>query len=225
MNKKKWYQPTFQKILSLVLFFTILYVMMLPSVSTAFSGLGGYIGEKILGDGTNNVLTLGDGTHTNQILASAPTVSTSAVSNNAQNNSATFNGRLDNLNGMPRANVWFEWGYSPLFLINTTPNVTVTTTGVKSVAVTSLTAGVLVYYRIASTTDGTSRGAIVSFTAGGVKGASYSLLHNVLLLVLAATIVYVAAKKTNSIPIGIAAGIGGLLVFKIIESIVNTLIR
>jgi hypothetical protein len=199
-----------------------------PIVVSGFAGLGGYIGEKILGDGTNEALLLGDGVNTNQILGSAPVVTTSAVTNNnvvGASNTATLNGNLQSLNGMPTADVWFEWGYSPLFINNTTPNVTATIAGAQSVVLTGFISGLTVYYRIASTTEGATRGSLTTFTAGGSAGTSYKFLRDILLLVVACGILAYVLNKTGNIVYALAGVLAGIVGFKVIEAFVNYLFR
>jgi len=201
---------------------TALFVLN-PTIASPFVGLGGYIGEKMLGDGTNQALYLGDGTHTDQILGSAPAVSTSTATNIGAG-TATFNGLVSNLNSMPRADVWFEYGYSPLFIVHTTPTVTVNTTGAVSANVVGLTIGLRAYYRIVSSTDGTSRGSLVNFMSGGAQGQSYNLLRSVLLFIIAALIaVFIMSKTSGNWVLTIAGTVIGILAFKIVESIINTL--
>ena len=170
------------------------------SSSSAFVGFGGYVSEKLLGN-SNNVLYLGDEASELVVLGSCPTVSTGTATSTSIGGtiSATLRGNLSNLNGMPRADVWFVWGYSPSAMVYSTTLSTVTTTG-EQTATISPDVGDTVYYQFRSSTDGTSAGATRSFVAGGGHGASHWMI-NTLLPIIVAGVVLVSVFLLTSNPI------------------------
>jgi len=190
-----------------------------PAIVSAIAGFGGYISEKMLGDGTNEILNLGDGVNELGVLGTAPIVSTLPVSNQSAG-SATLNGNLVDLNGMPRASIWFEWGYSPSSLTNSTPATTVTSTGNQSADITGIT-GKMLYYRMAASTDGIGRGEILHFPAG--QGVSNWLMNTLLPIVIAAVILISVLVLTGNPIAALLASVIGLIAFYIIQAMVSML--
>ncbi len=214
------------RVVALLLFFLLaLWFILSPSLMSAFSGLGGYISEKSLGDGVGRTLHLGDGASQLMVLGSGPVVATLPVTNNMTvgTPTATFNGTLSSLNGMPRADVWFEWGYAPSALANTTPVVVTMATGAMSATVSGLSAGSTVYYRMAASTDGTSRGGVTDFLAGGGHGASYWLMRDMLPLLIA-LVIFVAVLSLSGNPlVALAGALIGLLAVYVVQAILGIL--
>ena len=209
-----------QRLLPVLLILLIMWVVVSPHLVSAFAGLGGYISEKMLGNGTNEALQLGDGTNPLVVLGTAPTVTTLEVSNQSSG-SAILNGRLDSFNsGMTRAEVWFEWGYSASSLTNSTPVLTVTTTGTKAATITGIT-GSTVYYRIAASTDGTTRGSITYFASG--KGVSNWLMNTLLPIVIAAVVLIGVFLLTGNPLVALVSAIVGLAAFYIILALVSSI--
>lgn len=130
------------------------WLLLNPAVVQAFSGFGGYISEKLLGDGTNGALYLGDGVNNLTVLGAIPTISTLSPIVDGKN--ATLRGSVDNMRGFPTSNVYFKWGYNPSSLTNTTPVQVATTTGIYTASIT--TDGPVegaIYYRFYAEADGT----------------------------------------------------------------------
>ena len=167
------------KMVSLLLVAMIIWSLTMPATVSAIAGFGEYISEKLLGNGTNEMLYLGDGTNELTVLGSGPAISTVGATSSSAGNivTMTMNGNLQSLNGMPRADVWFRWGYAPGAMVFTTSTVTVTSTGVQTASINP-NAGTAVYYQFASSTDGTTYGSVLSLpVVGGSWGQLLDAEH------------------------------------------------
>jgi len=213
-----------QKLAAVCLLLLLAWLFVSPTALSAFAGLGGYISEKMLGDGTNEALHLGDGTNQLSVLGSGPIVFTGTATSTSAGGivSATLHGNLASLNGMPKADVWFVWGYAPGVMTNTTAQVSVTTLGDKTATINPL-AGKTVYYRFVGGTDGTTSSGILSVLAGGAHGLSYWLMSTLLPLIIAAVILIMSFATTRNPIIALIAMIIGLVGFYIVLAIVSTL--
>lgn len=212
------------KITALLLLLLMVWVVISPSVVSAFAGLGGYISEKMLGDGTNEALYLGNGTNNLTVLGSGPVVTTVGATSSSVGNVVTMimTGNLQNLNGMPQADVWFLWGYAPNAMINTTGTVTVSATG-EQTASANPDAGKDVYYRFMSSTDGTSYGAIRKLsTVGGGHGVSYWMLNTLLPIVVASIILVSTLMLTGNPILALVSSVIGLAGFYIVLALVSS---
>jgi hypothetical protein len=201
-----------------------MWVVASPLMVSAMAGFGGYISEKLIGDGTNEVQYLGDGTNDLTVLGSGPVISTITATSSSAGNivTMTMTGNLQSLNGMPEANVWFRWGYAPGAMTSTTP-ATVTVTGEKTASINP-NAGATVYYQFVSSTDGTSYGAIRSLPAvGGGHGVSYWLLNTLLPIVVAAVILIGVLLLTGNPLVALVAAVVGLAAFYIILALVSAI--
>jgi hypothetical protein len=212
--------------ISLILLAVIAYMTLAPSSVFGYAGLGGYLSEKLLGAAGNaSSLYLGSGAAGPTILGSGPLISTSPVTDATLPEhgaaTATLRGNLANLNSMPSADVWFVWGYSAATMSNTTPIVTVTTTGEKTAAITGYDPGLTVYYSFRGYSEGltTLTGGTLSFIAGGGRGVSFWLLSNILTLVIAAIILIVAFR------VGISGNWTAALILVIIGILAIALVR
>lgn len=197
-----------------------------PNMLSAYSGLGNYISEKLLGDGVvpDASLYLGDSASGPAVIGSGPIVSTLSVNNatiTAGVSTATLRGNLTNLNGMPRADVWWVWGYSPTAMINTTFASTVTTAGDKTVAISGYKANIAVYYQFQSSTDGTSLGSVMSFQVGGGTGGG--LLNAMLPLIIAVSMFIFIIKMTGNPVAALIGAVVGLMAFIIIQQMLGIL--
>ncbi len=201
----------------------IVWLLFSPALVSAMAGFGGYISEKLLGNGTNEALYLGDGTNELTVLGSRPIVSTGEATSSSAGNIVTMimTGDLQDLNGMPRADVWFQWGYSPVMVFNTT-STTVVSTG-EQTAVVNPDAGKDVYYRFVSSTDGIAYGAIRSLSVvGGGHGVSYWMLNTLLPIVIAAAILIAVLVLTGNPIVAMVAALIGLVGFYIILALVSS---
>lgn len=211
------------RMVTVFLLLLLVGITMFPGVVAAFAGFGGYISEKTLGNGTDETLYLGDGTNELTVLGVGSIVSTvGAVSESSGNIvNMTMTGNLQSLNGMPQADVYFIWGYSPGNLSHTSTVSTVTTTGEKT-AIVHPAAGSTVYYRFAASTDGTSYGAVRSLpVVGGGHGVSYWLLNTLLPIVVAAAILITVLLFTGNPLLAFIASVIGLMGFYIVLAIIS----
>jgi len=200
-------------------------VLTIPYTASAFAGLGGYISEQLLGDGTGEMLYLGDGTNGAMVLGSAPIVSTGTASSSSAGNTVTMtmHGTLYTLNGMPEADVWFSWGYTPTAMVYTTPTVTVTSTGERTADIHP-NAGAAVYYQFHAGTDGTASGLVQNLpVVGGGHGVSYWMLNILLPVVLALVILVTALMLTRSLILALLSSVIGLAGYYIILAMIGTI--
>lgn len=210
------------KILPLLALLLALGLLILsPTLVSAFAGFGGYIGEKLLGDGTNEALYLGDGTNEMIVLGSGPVTSTLPVmsSTTAGGGQAVLRGNLGSLNGMPRADVWFVWGYSPSVLTNSTSAKTVFGAGEQSATITGFETKQDVYYQFVASTDGTSSGAVMSFVAD--KG--FALLEVALPIVIALAILIFIISATGNPILALLGSLIGLIGFYIVMAMLEAI--
>jgi len=208
------------RILTIVLLLAAIWTILSPSLTSAFAGIGGLVSEKLLGDGTNENQYLGDGTNQLVVLGLGPAVSTLPVASSTSIGgtiSATLRGNLQDLRGLPRADVWFVWGYSPSSLTNTTSAKTVFSAG-EQTAVINPKAGVKVYYQFRAKTDGTSSGGVLSFVAGGGHGASYWFMKTVLPIVVGGAILVFVLLATGNPLLALLGGVIGIVAFYIVQS-------
>lgn len=211
------------KLFTALLLLAIVWIVIYPVYISAFAGFGGYISEKLLGNGTDESLYLGDGINDLTVLGTGPVISTLGATSSSSGGvvSMVVKGNLQNLNGMPRADVWFVWGYSAATMNNTTAINTVTTTGVQTVTINP-NAGTTVYYQFRSSTDSTVVGAVRSLTAvGGGHGVSYWLLQTLLPIIVAAVILVGVLILTRNPLAAFGAGVIGLVGYYLVQAVVN----
>ncbi len=203
---------------------TVLWLLSYPSVASAMSGFGGYVSEKLLGDGTAENLYLGDGSNELSVLGSGPRVATVGATSFSAGNvvTMTMTGSLQSLNGMPQAYVWFRWGYTPS-MVNNTATVTMTSTGEQSISIHP-EAGKTVYYQFRASTDSVSSGSVLSILiTGRGHGISYWMLNTLLPVVIAGTILVGTLLLTGNPILALLASITGLVGFYIVLLLVNSI--
>jgi len=213
-----------EKMLSILVLLLLLWMALSPSLASAFAGFGGYISEKLLGDGTNEALYLGDGTNELTVLGSIPAISTLGATSSSAGNIVTMvmTGDLQDLNGMPRADVWFRWGYASDAMVNTTAIVTVTSTG-EQTATINPDAGEDVYYRFQASTDGIASGPVRYLpVVGGGHGVSYWMLNTLLPIAVAATILVTVLLLTGNPILALVVSVIGLAGFYIVLALVSS---
>ena len=225
--KPSWKQWT--KRVSIATGIAVVAVVLLTILSVSSEvGLGGMVSEKMLGrDGvTNSSLLLGrTGTNTElSVMGFAPIVSTqvqTALSSAGATTSATLQGRVTNMNGMPSATGYFLWGYSATLLPNTTSTVPVTGTGDYGVTITGFSPTNYVYYQFVTSADGTSYGAVSRFLIP--SGTGGYLLKNILRTILAAIILIGVVRFGKSPMTMLVLTAVGLIGFAIISAFIDTL--
>jgi hypothetical protein len=214
-------------ILSTVLAVVAVAVLTVISV-TSEVGLGGMVSEKMLARNgvTNSSLLLGrTGTNTTlSVMGFAPIVSTqvqTALGEAGGVTTATLQGRVTNMNGMPSATGYFLWGYSATSLPNTTATVPITATGDYSVTITGFSPTTYVYYQFVTSADGTAYGAVSRFLLP--SGTGGYLLKNVLRVILAAGILITVLMFGKNVMTTLVLAIIGIIGFAILSSIIDTL--
>ena len=188
--------------------------------------LGGLISEKLLGRSgtTNSSMLLGSATSaTESVLGFAPVVSTSVVGATSAAG-ATLRGHVTNMNGMPTATGYFQWGYAAGALTNTTTTFAVTGTGNYGLTITGFNANDEVFYRFVTDADGTAYGAVTSFVvASGVGGWMIKTLLRIILacvILIGVAIVGMRGGMTGLL----MSGIIGLLAFIIINELITRIL-
>jgi hypothetical protein len=221
---KQWARRIF---ISFALALVAVILLTIISVSSEV-GLGTMVSEKMLGrDGvTNSSLLLGrTGTNTElSVMGFAPVVSTqvqTALSSAGATTSATLQGRVTNMNGMPSATGYFLWGYSATLLPNTTSTVPVTGTGDYDVTITGFSPTNYVYYQFVTSADGTSYGAVSRFLIP--SGTGGYLLKNILRTILAAIILIGVIRFGKSPMTMLVLTAVGLVGFAILSAFIDTL--
>lgn len=213
------------KLATLLLGLLIIWSITSPALISAMAGFGGYISEKLLGDAINESLYLGDSTNELTVLGTGPVVSTVGATSLSAGNivTMTMTGNLQSLNGMPRADVQFQWGYDPAAMVNTTATSTVVATGEQTASINP-NAGTTVYYRFIASTDSISYGAIRTLPAvGGGHGVSYWMLNTLLPIIIAAIILIGALLLTRNLILAFIATVIGLVGFYIILALVSSI--
>ena len=209
---------------SIVLLLLLTWIIFSPSMVEALYGQGGFLSELSLGDSVEYNLFLSNNTDGPVTLGSAPAITTLPVVDNIVT-SATLTGSVSSLNSMPQAQVWFEWGYSSGNLTNSTPVATITATGNKSalISITQADIGDTIYYRIASTSDGTTYGAEVNFVAGGGVGANNRFAKTLFLAVVILVTAMMALVVRRSPMLMFSTLATGAIVYYIIGVIMGLL--
>lgn len=211
-----------QRWVAVSLLLLIIGVMAIPLVSSAFGGTGGFLSELLIGDGTNETLYLGDGTNENQLLGTCPVVVTGTGTSTSSGGvlTTTLRGTLTDLNGMPSASVWFSWGYTASADSFTTTPSTVTVTGLTTDTIDAAV-GEKVYFTFHGSTDGEAQGLVNSFIAGGGQGVSYWLMHIILPIVIAGTILVFALIATSNPLYAFGGAVIGLCAYYVIYILIQ----
>lgn len=159
LDFKQYFKWLTASILVLILLVTMPYITVLADEC------GSFISEYLIGRSgvSTSTLTLERSGVADSILdVGLGAIVTTQAATNITLNSGTLNGNLTDLNGMPRASVYFEWGYTAAYGNSTTPQ-TLTGTGSFNAAISSLTSDTTVHFRSVSETDATYYGADQTF--------------------------------------------------------------
>jgi len=213
--------------LSCIAILLLLLMPAVPYIASAFAGLGGYVSEQSLGNGTGEMLYLGDGTNGVAILGTAPIVSTGVATSSSEGNvvivTMTMTGNVQDLNGMPRADTWFSWGYTPTAMVYTTTPVTITSTGERTDTINP-NAGSTVYYQFHAGTDGTASGSVRYLTVvGSGQGISYWFMNTLLPIIFATIILVTFLLLTRNLVLALLATVIGLVGYYIVLAMVGTI--
>ncbi len=211
-----------RRLAAVLVLLLLVWVLVSPTLVSAYAGLGDYISEKLLGGAgaTDASLYLGDSANGPTVLGSGPAITTNAVTDaiiTSGGTIATLRGALTDLNGMPQADVWFVWGYDPSAMVNTTPVITVFAIGDQTAAIAGYNSEQEVYCQLRAGTDGTSRGAVQSFRVEGGTGGW--LLWNILTLVIAMGMFILILRFSGNLIVALVGTIIGILAIAIVRSI------
>ena len=204
------------------IFLLLLWLLLPLTFVSATAGFGGYISEKLLGDGISKALYLGDGTNEMIVLGSGPVVSTLPAINVKMDGrgKATLRGNLSSLNGMPQVDVWFVWGYSVSSMPNTTAISTVFGTGEQTAVITDFNTKQDVYYQLYASADGISSGTIKSFSKADI---GFSLLEIGLPITIALVLFIFVLATTGNPLVAFVGTLIGLLAFAIIQAMLQAI--
>ena len=187
-------------------------------------GLGGMISEKMMnraGVADSSLLLGRTGTNTElSVLGFAPTISTlPATAIGGGVTSATLNGRVTDMNGMPSATGYFQWGYAVGALTNTTATIPITVAGDYSKVASGFTANP-VYYRFVVDADGTAYGATTQFSTPVATGTA--MLRNLLRVCVAiAILVGVVRESKRGLGAMLLTVMVGLVAFILISMFID----
>ncbi len=197
-----------------------------PSDNQAVVNLGQQVSEKLLVlnsiAGTNTLIKRADNL---TVVGMAPTVTTNPVSGTGVPGgiaTATLNGTVNSMLGLPASTLYFQWGNTPA-MSNTTAPQAITATGNYNATISGFNDTDRIYYRVAVDGDGTHYGSTSSFVIAA-GGGGY-LLKNILLVVIASIIlitVLVIGLRGSFVALLIAAMIG-LIGFYLIATFLGIL--
>ena len=233
MSTRLQYPLTKWSMRILTAFIAVLLLIVTLTITNSYSSisLGTLISEKLLGrDGVgDSSLLLSSATNTElSILGFAPIVSTQTATNKGVGGgitTATLQGTVTNMNGMPSATGYFEWGYAAGALTNTTTTFAVTGIGDYSLAITGFIESSKVYYRFVTDTDGTAYGDVSEFALA--SGAGTSILLTLLRIIVAAGIlvtIIMLGRNGGTVAMLLAAVIG-LVGFAVIDIFLRILVH
>lgn len=170
--------------------------------------------EKTLGGAISSLLHLSSGTSELTVLGSAPRVT--ALSPITSAKSATLRGNIEDMNEFPSAGVYFQWGYSPSSMTNTTPVQTVTAVGTYVADI--IIDGPLestVYYQFVAGVDGTNYSNTQNFKTVPTNvfnmGNTLALAFAIAAVVALFIIILMITKGGAALPLLIMAAIVGLI--------------
>lgn len=188
--------------------------------------LGALISEKLLGrvgvvDSSLLIGRAGVSTELS-VLGFAPVISSQPVGATVQQ-TATLRGTVANMNGMPSAIGYFQWGYSASNLNHTTATFPITATGNYSSTITGFTQSEAIYYRFVTDADGTAYGNVVRFVASAGTGG---FILRTILRVLMALVICIGVMMWGSRG-GIAlliSAIIGLIAFVMVDAFLKLIL-
>ena len=195
---------------------------------TAQVGLGTMVSEKMLGrDGiTNSSLLLArTGTNTElSVMGFAPIVSTQTATGLSGDAipTATLQGTVTSMLGLPSATGYFEWGYGEGALVNTTPDIVITAIGGYTATITGFDKSDRVYYRFVTDADGTTYGAVSNFVIP--SGTGNYLLKNLLRILIACGILITVLKVSDNMMTILLLSLLGIIGFAIIGIFIDTIL-
>lgn len=176
----------------------ILSILMLPYIQTFASEIGGYISEKLIdrsGVASSELVIGRSGVNNSTLDMGMGAIVSTLPATNITDPSTVLNGRLSDMNGMPQAIAYFEWGYNTSYG-NTSTSQTLTGTGDFSATIGGYDSKKTIHFRAVSDTDGTLYGADQIFEVGD-RPTSYGLLQNILTTIIACGIFIVCLRASG----------------------------
>ena len=223
LNNPSWLKKT----LYLIVACLIVVFITSPLSLEAFAGMGGYISEKLLGNGIGEDLYLGNGISEHLILGSVPVISTGGVDNTAfpkTGATADLHGTITSLNSMPSADIWFTWGYTATTLNHTTAVTTGAGVGDNSITITGFNPAQRIWYKFYASTDGITSGETMSFVMGDGRSAAMYLVWNILTLIVAIIIFIVVFKMSTNPVLALIGTIIGIVAIVIIRAVIGSML-
>lgn len=187
--------PHFVRLLAIVA--VAFFVVLLASPAFGTLGLGGAMSEKLIGaGGVASRLWISRSINGPETIGTGPTISVQAATDvkiAAGVSYATLHGTITNLNTAPSAVAYFEWGYAPGSLTNTTSSGTAIT--IYSDTISGFDQTQTVYYRFVARTDGEVYTSATNFLMAQGRAAASLFLWNLVPIVLAVGVLVLILKE------------------------------
>lgn len=204
-----------------VLLVTVL-LLVYPYMVVFASELGGLVSEKLIGRSgvASSELLIGRGgvVDSNLDLGMGAIVSTLQATS-ITDATTVLNGRLSDMNGMPQAIVYFEWGYDASYG-NTSTSQTLTGPSDFLATIGGYDSKKTIHFRAASDTDGTLYGTDQTFEVGD-RVSAYAILSTILLILIAVIMCITVIRLASSPATFLVMTIIGILAFLIVRAILG----
>lgn len=210
------------KQLRLWLVLTAIILLVYPYITVFASELGGYISEKLIsrsGVASSELVIGRSGVNNSTLDVGIGAIVSTLPATNIVDASTMLNGRLSDMNGMPQAIVYFEWGYNTGYG-NTSSSQTLTGTGDFLATIGGYDSKKTIHFRAVSETDGTLYGANQTFEVGD-RVSAYSILSSVLLILIAVIMCITVIRLASSPVAFLVMTIIGILAWLIVRAILG----
>ncbi len=204
------------------LLLVVILFLAYPYVIVFASELGGLVSEKLIDRNgvTNSRLVIGrSGVNNSTLDVAMGAVVATLGATNITKVTTVLNGRLSDMNGMPQAVVYFEWG-SDVTYGNTSTSQTLIGIGDFSATIGGYGSQKIIYFRAASDTDGTLYGAGQTFQVSD-RVSAYAILSNILLILIAVIICIAVIKLAGSPVAFLIMTVIGIMAFLLVKAVLG----
>ncbi len=204
------------------LLLVVILFLVYPYVIVFASELGGLVSEKLIDRSgvTASRLVIGrSGVNNSTLDVAIGAVVSTVGATNITDATTVLNGTLSDMNGMPQAIVYFEWGYDASYG-NTSTSQTLTGTGDFLVTIGGYDSKKTIHFRAASDTDGTLYGAGQTFEVGD-RVSAYAILSNILLILIAIIICIAVIKLAGSPVAFLIMTVIGIMAFLLVKAVLG----
>jgi len=198
-----------------------LVAMMTFNIASA-AGYGGLISEKLLqrsGTGNSFLIIGRSGVQSSDLDMSMGAIVSTLPAGNIGTKTATLNGDLSDLNGMPLALVYFEWGYDGVYSYATSQQ-TQSVVGGFSAVISNFDVSKAINFRAVALTDGSYYASGQSFKVGTFSVAK-SLLGIIIPLVLVMALVVTLVKMGMDWRVLITGVVAVILAYLVTKAILG----